>query len=264
MRTATDIKYVISISGEVVETPILYNDNDRNSINYKAFKKLLLNIKDYGIKISESDWHNPMFFDVPKSIISEFIRSYSSHFLNYTFQTTFLADFISNLSEKDSWDIVFIQGDGGSIPLDDIFNINVRKVQRNFILKRDEKVIQLSGNSSRLGSASATREGLSKREAKAIETEYKRLNDGKGINQNIFLRNCQNRKPLLMIYTVDLHNTNSDLMDKLDTFTDPIIGLGLGFPIINGLDKEKYIEYKVNLVEWKNLFDMYEDDENEE
>ena len=69
----------------------------------------------------------------------------------------------------------------------------------------------------------------------------------------------KNRHPLLALFFIEPTVDSKNPVD-LDTLPPILCALGLGFPSTG--EKEKTIEYEVNLVAWQNEYaDIYDDEE---
>jgi len=263
MRTAHNLKKIISLSGEVIETPKLFDDDSHNKANYKALEFFIKkNIKeDNKFEISENG--NPILKNINKENIIEFLDSYSSHFLCTHFQTGDLINFFKQYKGKEleKWDIVFAQGKGHKIQL---FGKTIRLVQRSFDYKESQKAIRISGASSRIGSANITREGISKKKADIIEKKYKE-DTGKGIKQEIFVRVDFPRNPLLIIYLVELLNKKNkkDLQKIINRFSTTLVGLAIAIPNLSNIET-KNIEYKINKPFYQAFFEEESDEYQED
>lgn len=273
MRAGQNYRKTVSLSETVVETPIIFRDIAKNEENYENFKIMLSDIKKEGIEITVSDFNNPIILNVSKKIIIEYLRKYNSHYLNIGFKTDDLCNFIEKYSGKEleKWDIAFMQGASDFAEIIDD-NRPIRMVMRSFSYNEDIKAIRVSGASSRLGSALATREGLSKLQYERIMDEFKANKENwengklKGINQELFVRKIQGRKPLLTIYLVELKPKKDNEEERIikDSFIKPIVGLSIMIPMLTANDQTKYIDYIINVTAWRQLFEGEIDDYLEE
>jgi hypothetical protein len=221
MKSAQNYRKTVSLSGTVVETPVIFIDPQKNSENYNALVEMLNRLAKRDINFQVSDFGNPIIKNVPKKEISSFIKQYNSHFFNTGFQTDDLSVFFNKYTGEDleKWDISFAQGDSDEVT-EIVEGQRIKQVIRVFTVNKAAQAIRISGARSRLGSALSTREGLSRKEYDRIIDDYKKnpanMQDGKlkGINQELFLKKAPGRKPLLTIYLVALNTNGSEELEK--------------------------------------------------
>ncbi len=247
MRTAKEFTRNISLSEEVVETPKIRNDIDVNSTNKKCVdllvKKINKNIEidrmsnKYGIKC------------VNKQHIIDFLDNYEVSNLNYQFNVDGIKNFIKDYkgNELDEWDIVFISGSSDKKVED--YGANINYVKRSFELENENNIIRISGKRNRLGSQTDTIFGLLQNDIEKIKDKI--INEKKPVlNQKDYFK-VINRKPLLMIYFIELINKDNKNVEKQEVIEKykeiPLVGIGIGIPKLeNG--ETKYARYKVNIV----------------
>lgn len=264
MRTASNMEVCISLSGEVIETPCIYNDITMNELNKEAVNSLkegLLN--NYKIEVLGK---SVGFRGVDKSYITELLKHFNVSVLNNCFDCDSIKEFIEGYTgnELDKWDIAFASGSAKKNFYVDTFEI--KKVERKYSLDNDNKIIKLSGNKKRLGSPSDGAYFLSEKEKEDIRREYEKDNEKEVFkpSQKNYFRYAK-RNPLLVIYYVDLRtdNVTAEELNNTNIFED-LIGLSIGIPNLSGSNLH-YARYKINkiqreLLEFGDLND-YGDDE---
>ncbi len=269
MRTAKDYTMTVSLNGKVVETPYLYMDKEVTANNLKLTETFLMQLKNDGYSLADNKdlaIKHPQILGVPKAYVIDFLSEFKSHYLNVDFRTSDLVGLINNYADDtvDYWDIVIANGDATP---KSFCGIDIRYVERRFAIKSESKAIQVSGKGSRLGSANFAKGGLSKEDAHKIEADEKELQKITGqvhaFSQELYFTSGIKRNPLLVIYPVELKpiskNANNadetDLKKKeiVEQLSKPVIGLGVGIPLISGKRNITY-QYKINLVMYQELF----------
>lgn len=263
MRTASNMEVCISLSGEVIETPCIYNDITMNELNKEAVNSLKEDLlKNYKI---ETLGKSVGFRGVDKSHVTELLRHFNVSVLNNCFDCGSIKEFIEGYTgnELDKWDIAFASG--SSLKSFYVDGFEVKKVARKYSLDNDNKIIKLSANKKRLGSPSDGEYFLSDEEIKEIRREYKNDNEKEvsTISQKTYFRYGK-RNPLLVIYYVDLRRDESTEDNKNTNIFEDIVGLSIGIPNLSG-SSSHYARYKINKIQKELLefgdFNDYGDDE---
>lgn len=256
MRSASEIVRVISVSGEGPETPQLLSEKRTIIANAKAAEEFILGLLDAGIMHKPSPWKNIIFNDVPKSHISNLLKRFMSHPMDFVFQRDFLANFLDRTEEHslDLWDVVIPNGGEKEESFAGIF---YRPQKRKVIVNENTRSILVSGKSRRVGSRGIEREGLSVDSVRDIDKDYKEKNIGKQTPDSEF-RNVRKR-PLLLLHLIAPYEGGS----RMDVGDGPLVALGLSFPKFDDSNVAKRIHYKINLVACRNMFDLESDDEPE-
>lgn len=267
MKTAQDYEMMISLDGRVVETPYLHNDPvvlKRNLDVTREFleklnRKYTLHQNDPGLAIK-----HPQYLDVEKADVLDFLGLFSSHGMNADFHI----DDIVQLIEKnmdgtlDTWDVTVAGGDGDPVTFP---GFSVSAIKRTFAVHDTPAYLQMSGKNSRLGSKNLAKGGLAKKKAQEME-ERERSNPNssgkKSFSQEVYFKSGIQRNPLLVIYPVELSvpdESDDRKMAAKKAAPPAIIGLSIGIPRIDGRESKKYT-YKVNIIKWRELFDVDDDD----
>lgn len=259
MRTASNLEVCISLSGEVIETPCIYNDITMNELNKEAvnyLKEYLL--KNYKI---ETLGKSVGFRGIDKYHVTELLRNFNVSVLNNCFDCESIKEFIERYTgdELDKWDIAFASGNSGESYYIDTFE--VKKIERKYSLDNDDKIIKLSGNKKRLGSPSDGAYFLSKEDIEEIRRKYKKDNEKEifTISQKTYFRYIK-RNPLLVIYYVDLKIDKSTEDVNKPNIDKDIVGLSIGIPNLSGSNSH-YARYKINKIQKELLeFGDFNDD----
>lgn len=264
MRHSQSITRVISVSNQLIETARIYSDSERISANYETSLRFLRKLVN-SEAVRQSDNKNPLWKNVPRDLVAEFLESFIGHPLNVSFQPRDLADFVrDSVDDKmDKWDVVIPQGEGMLQTLIDnevVINLEQRKLKR----EDEKKSLLVSEEKMRVGSRGVEREGLSKEQEGNAREEFE--NDPEYINRKSIPDHLYRKyrdRPLLMIHFLE----ETEVPIRKKTFVPDgavICALGLSFPRLNS--KSEMVTYRVNLVELRNLLEadvMSDDDEDE-
>ncbi len=251
MRATQIIERLISVSGQGLETPRLHQSQEYIRANALATEHLFSDLSAQGIRQQRSIFGNNIWKDVPLKLICTFLRRFENHPLNLTFQRDDLASFLESTDETklQSWDIVL---PNGGEPETVFAGINYHPQKRRIEIRGDSRSILVSGSKARVGSRGIEREGVSEELIRAKEEEY-RL-QGKSVPDWEYRR--LRSKPLLLVHLVKPVEDGVDY----DTEGIPLVAVGLSFPEFDDSDIARRVRYRVNLVEWRNMFQMEADD----
>jgi hypothetical protein len=257
MRTAKEIERIISLSGQGIETPRLRSDHDVLRANEAAADRFIRALEEQGIPRTVSHWNNSFWTGVPVSLIGDFLKSFTSHPLNGAFQADVLSTFLDSTDEPAllDWDVVL---PNGSEPASTFAGIEYRPQKRKVEPNDSLKCILVSGASARVGSRGIEREGIPPDQVERILADYQRREPDKTIPDSEYRRHRQ--RPLLLLHLVNPKHEGGDW----DTGGAKLVALGLSFPEFDDSKSARRVRYRVNLIEWRSLFDMEADDEPEQ
>ena len=262
VKQGKTVKRKVNLSGEVVETPRLYNSKDKNLKNWAIISKFIeilnnnenLNFEEYMNK--DKDASHKMFRNVDKETILSLVEDFEPHPSSVFFKSSDIKAFVDKVgSSLAKWDVVFISGSGTRKALYEDFEVNAS--QRKYTV-REEETLQISGTNNRLGSSNVTKFGLTEKQIKTArkrwdETKVKSDGSKMGVSDKTYLRYVDERNPLLAVYLVELTQPKDEKGSKHKLESDFTIGLGIGFPLIDGSYDNHTITYKLN----KRAFDDY-------
>jgi hypothetical protein len=254
MRSARTIERVISVSGQGIETSRLNQSLDIIRANAVAAETLFMELSAQGIVQTESPYRNTMWSGVPKKVVSRFLGRFESHPLNLTYQREYLAQFLGTTNEPtlQNWDIVLPNGGESEV---EFAGIKYKPQKRNVEVKRETRSILVSGTKARVGSRGIEKEGIPGAEVSRIEEEYRAK--GQSVPDKAF--RAVRSRPLLLIHIVKPFESGRNY----DTADLPLIAVGLSFPNFDDRDAARRIRYRINLVEWRNMFQAEIDDDME-
>jgi hypothetical protein len=263
MRTAREMERIISVSGEGLETPQLRRDEDTILANALAVEEFIKRLTNAGIQQEESEWGSTIWRNVPKSHISFMLKRFVSHPLDFVFQQDFLAKFLEDTNEPclETWDVAL---PNGSEDETEFAGIQYKPQKRKVTINAATRSILVSGSSRRVGSRGVEREGRSVNEVREIEKEYRDENGRKSISDKEY--RLGRKRPLLLLHLTSpyIKETNPTIKEiYLDTYGKPLVALGLSFPKFDDSQVAKRVRYKINLVDFRNIFDIEADDEPE-
>ncbi len=257
MRTANNAERIISLSETFLETTKLYNDEFKNKKNREIVNNLILDISDTAGCSFEESGKKRGYKNVPKELILDFLSNFNASYANFPFDTETIKNFINNYGgyELNKWDVVFINGESNKT-----FEIGnsqkVNCVERSFIFKHNDDLIQISGKRNRLGAAEDSKFGLTEFDIDKIKEKFYSIpeNKNKSMSQKVFFEYVRN--PLLMIYPIQLGKvleTDDQVKAKERlNVSNTLIGISVGFPILAN-SETKYAKYKINLIELKKI-----------
>jgi hypothetical protein len=254
MRSAKTIERVISVSGQGIETTRLHQSVDVIRANAVITEALFRELATRGIYHAESPYRNTMWQNVPKEVVSRFLGGFESHPLNLTYQREYLAQFLGDTDEAtlQHWDIVLPNG-GES---ENIFaEIKYKPQKRNIEVRRETKSILVSGTKARVGSRGIEKEGIANEVIRQIDERYRIENRSVPDWEYRAVRH----RPLLLIHIVKPFENDQ----VYDTAGIPLVAVGLSFPKFDDSDVAHRVRYRINLVEWRNMFQAEVDDDTE-
>ncbi len=254
MRSARTVERVISVSGQGIETPRLHQSQDIISANASSAERLFNELTTRRILPNLSPNGNNIWRNISKEVICRFLRQFESHPLNLTFQREDIAQFLENTDESklQNWDIVLPNGG----ELEEIFaGIAYRPQRRKIEVRGDSKSILVSGAKARVGSRGIEKEGVEAGVVREIEKRY--------LLQNKTVPDWEYRQvrsqPLMLVHIVRPFEGDK----PYNTGNVPLIAVGLSFPVFDDSNLARRVRYRINLIEWRNMFQAELDDEME-
>ena len=264
MRTASSLKISVTLSGEVIETPDIFADIDKNISNRKAVERLIRDIKDNErqdfIKNKKNKTNNGddrstcVYKNVKLDKIMNLLSDIEVPISNSLFNTESIRNFLHGYkgNELKEWDVAFVSG--RSDRNYSFENVNINLIQRSFAFKNSNKILRMGGAQNRIGGPEHGKLGLS----------VEQINKYNCTSQKQWFKQIE-RNPLLIIYMVDpydskLDKEKSEQIKKIyEDRKEPLIGFSIGIPQLG--DKEsKYINYTTNKIhQLLNMDDSYDE-----
>lgn len=256
MRTASNMEICVSLSGQVIETPCIYNDYEFNRMNMEVIKSLVNILISNGYSLQNVNKSSGKiaygFKNIEKFFIKQLLNEFRVSVLNNAFNGESINEFIENYSgsELDKWDIVFASG--SSEKKYKVLDKEIPMITRKYKLDNNDKIIKLSGKKKRLGSPNDGAYCLTEEQIDEIKKQYEINNEKKSktLSQRHYFEYCKSRNPLLIIYFVELGdydgNSNQEDADKTLVKED-IVGLSIGIPQLKKVSS-CFAKYKINKV----------------
>lgn len=262
MRNAAPIPLIISLSGEFIETPKLYNSYSKNSSNYEVIMDFVEKMKQTkSFEKNENSSTSFGYTHIPKNDILDLLEKFDVAKANVKYSRESIIKFISNYAgpELNEWDMVFLNGSSKevneTVRFDDEHTI--KWMVRKYEPRNNDMLIQISGKRNRLGTATDASFGLTKLEVENLKKKFIEENHGQdGVmgEKWYFSSHIKGRRPLIMVYFVGLSSSNYDSKLDMNLKTIPLVGLSIGIPTLTD-QKTKYVTYMLNVVEQQNYMD---------
>lgn len=257
MRMANSIVRRISLDAKGIETARLRSSRDVIRSNSEVAVRFVQGLVSKSGQPSTSPNGSKLWQDIPKEKIAGLLAEFETHPLNYDFQADQLAEFLRRTQQPRllAWDVAI---PNGSLPPETFGEVEVTPVARRLLERKENGSILVSGASSRVGSRGVEKEGLP---ADVVDS-IRAANQGKNISDQEY-RDVRT-KPLLLIYLLrgfTRDKANEGPKVPFNAGGPLIVALGLSFPRFDDSDIAGLVEYKVNLVQWRTMFDRETDDD---
>lgn len=264
MREAIDLPFPVTMSGNLLETPRLKASKNILDSNEIAFKNFVNSLNSIGDRFFDEERTKGHYYwkNVPGDNVAQLLLEFETNPWHLSFNGRALAEFIESHYWCNGWDVVLIKT-GSGIPFNEPLQcgdemLEIEGTEKRKILA-DKKMISVSGTKLRVGAGGCTRIGLSKDEIQDAEKAYRSIpgnENKKNIPDKAYL--IANRNPILMLHIIQADYSKSENKD-LPEF---LFALGVGFPKTNG--STETANYKVNKIELRNWVDVYDNYDDEE
>jgi len=256
MRTARTIEREISLSERLLETAMLRSDAVSVKNNTRAVEEFLRQIIQAGAETKQSQYDNYIWHGVSKAMVAALVRRFYFFPLSFEFNNDSLPDFIENTDEAmlETWDVV-LPTVRGAEEEKTFADLPLRLQRRAVLLTEGGRCILVSGHKARVGSRGIEREGLRPEVVERIKGVYKEQN--KAVPDKAY-REVRER-PLLLLHMISPYVGDT----PLDTGGSLLAALAMSFPRFDDRSSRRRIHYRVNVVEWRNLFEAEQDDDQE-
>lgn len=265
MKTATEIIRVISVRGDLIETPKILNDISRLVDNYKHVTKFIDKVENYLNKDKDIyDGNHMLWVNVPVGEIAELIRSFSADPFSSTFQPEFLADYIENDEELSLWDVAVPEGsEKGWSGVESVSNSDFKPEKRYVDIDPKNRCVRINGAKQKVASGICTKYGLKIKEIEDLVRANEQMDNENKMSNKDFL--IHGRKPLLLLHFMSIHcdakKNNEEkhpinkaaiesLQEQLHKRNTCLVALGVAIPHDksgNGTEKVRYVINKVKL-----------------
>ena len=283
MRNSTDEYEFSSYYGGIVETPYLCYNAAAHINNYNEVVKLVNDSISAGISFERQTPSigkgRYILQDVPKTRIIEFIRKLKISRFSSDFDVTQIAEFLRNSSDPliEKFDVAFMDGNLIDGKISEIAGRTIYQVKRTrCIIDRDTDRLSL-GRRGKLGGPNDGLAGIADyngRKAEDIVAEaktafirtYELTRQEKFTKDNFssetWFRFVKDRKPLLIIYLIDVNGDEDERQKKqFDELKEklgkvPVVGFALGLPRNDEAAALSATRYRAN-----KIYNWFERDE---
>jgi hypothetical protein len=254
MRTGKTVTRGINLEGRLVETSILLKKTNHVQQNFAGLEEIVHNVDQFGVRDIQSAeffWRN-----VPSKYVMQFVDGFQNHPASQLTDNIPLKEYISWLDSngKSSWDVVLVSlKEPNSNLLIRVGNFDMVLQKRSVTEYPEKDGNGITFSKRRVASRGLEKTGLSENEIKFIGEEYLTKN----IPDHAYRRIRKN--PLLMLHLLDCQ------IDEKSLFESGIVAYGISFPGASGTHKpEKLIEYVVNTTWWRNEYQEFLEEFEEE
>lgn len=264
MRSGQTVTRSISLEGKLVESAVLYNEQDRLDRNMQTLQRLVSSIEESSIP--EKLGGNWLWHDVDSSEIVDFVYAFEVHPASLVTQREPLAKYIQWLKNNqgiDRWDVAIVSVGNAKSSREKGSTVTMGSRQitsqiRTVSVTPDGKGWEISGQKRRVASKGAEKTGLEEDVVTAAEAKYRdNAEPGKGKNIPDWVYREARTVPLLMLHVLDCRKSKDELPLKTG-----VPAYGISFPGKRGPHRDMLVEYVVNTTWWKNYYgDDMEDEE---
>lgn len=262
MRNAFNREEYISFWGGIFETPYASLNIQNNFKNIRTVKDLVKAIcKNGGNFSNKRNSATLVAENVPCKYITQLLSDISVSIANMKFDTNTILSFIdeANNDKLNLWD-VSIQSGEGNLNYDYGEGVNIQCSKRTYFINNQGNQIHFTGRGT-LGGNTDGQFGLTEQQVEEAKRLYSSSvsSPKKSYPNHVWFSTIENRKPLLIIYSITYDHTITSKDKKLESYRDelgenPIIGFAIGIPAdkANSLRSKKY---KVNTVYMQQLLE---------
>ena len=263
MRTAGDIPFPITVSGQILETPRLKASPEILEDNERIFKAFVRDLPKNGERVEGEERAQGYLFwqHVPGPVIARLLDNFETNPWHLSYNGHALSEFVAAKEWKGDWDVVLVnRGDGAAYPGglacgSEILPMDSTEKRK---ILADQRMLSVSGTKVRVGRGGWTRIGLSKAQIAAVQNEFRKENSKKHVPDRAYL--IEDRPPILMLHVLQAEYEGTPRPD-LPAF---LFALGVGFP--RAEYETTTAKYKVNLVElrkWADIPDEFDEEEQD-
>jgi len=257
MRSAETIVRQISLDTQGIETARLRSSTKAIEANATVTDAFLRGLESNGIANEKSEWGNPIWRNVPKTLIADLLTDFQTHPMNFLFQGEQLGSFLRRTNEPrlENWDVVLPTGSAQTEVT--IGGLRIHPSIRRLVVRTEANSVLVSGSRARVGSRGVEREGLT-REAYDLVMAGR---SGSNVSDVEFRR--VRIRPLLLIHALKGYTRGSTDDKQVDFMPEgpTLIALGLSFPHFDDREVAGRVEYMVNPVAYRDLVGNEEEDD---
>lgn len=254
MRSGTTVLRGVNLVGRLVETSILLKNKTSIQQNFTCMEDMVNNADQFGTRDetkAEYFWKN-----VPAKYVLQFIDGFQNHPASQLTDNHPIKEFIKWLESTglQLWDVVLVSLKDSQANLKvRVGNFDVMTQKRKVTEYPDKGGNGIALNKRRVASRGLEKTGLSEYEIKNVEKDY----ESKNIPDHAY-RSIR-KYPLLMLHMLDCQ------IEEEPLFNNGISAYGISFPGSAGSKRpEKLVEYVVNTIWWKNEYQEFLEELEEE
>jgi hypothetical protein len=289
MKATKEIVRVVSVWGEMIETPKIPINETTLIKNYELVSLFISKIKEYkNNDIEIHDGNHQLWVNVPGTEVADLIRAFSADPLSSIFQPDSLADFIEQAEGLQYWDIAVPEGsasvkEGTWQGIQSVFKSDFKPQLRYIDIDGQKRCLRINGTKQRVGSKPCTMYGLERKKVDEIklnvEERKKEDEDSNGISDKDFL--IPGRKPLLLLHFISMHcksdNPKIDkvkqdennkvvqsIQDNLFKKNACLVAIGLGIPHDKNGSRTEKVRYIINKIKQQQLQEEIEEQDYDE
>lgn len=290
MRNSKDEQLVKSYFGNIIETPYLVYNPVLQKKNYQKIVSFIETLVYEGLTFDRQQVSHGkgryMIQGVPKSRIANLITDLDISKYNGHFKPSQISDFITTCDDSclELFDITVIEGTKSDKKIE-IASKEITTIFRGGCTASVEENRLNIGRRGKLGgpgdgitgivdTADMTAEEIMEAAKARFRTDYKKekkkdFSEASTYPGLTWFRYVKNRRPLLIIYFVDIEGQENqhNVFEKLDTEMEglPSVGLAIGFPENENASAFEYTTYRANKAyNWFELNDILAESEEEE
>jgi hypothetical protein len=249
MRSARSVVREVSLNMASVETTVIPDAPDVAKANFALAEAFVEEVISASGPPDKSEPHFSTWDGVPKALIADFLRRFETHPFNYRFQSDEIAAFLAStgIVSLTDWTVAIPNGSANVV---DFGGVDVRPAKRTSEYHRETRSVRISGKSARVASRGDERAGVPKDVVAAIGARYA---DG---NVPDLEYRQQRKRPLLLVHAIQPQLKSKGGVPPSNSLHDKLVAaLTLSFPRFDDTKVGSKVEYKVNLVEWRSIWD---------
>lgn len=281
------------LNGQVVETPLLYSELDKNQTNSAVIENWIRQNSEYIVRDRSILGRNkPTLKNVPKQIILNLLELLEFPYVSLIGKDSAFVQEIRRRTNRilNVWDVAIASNDQPEDETDQLINFggfDIFPIQRSFDLSKDGNFIRISKSKKRLGNIGdallgmdkATRNAVVRSVKQALENNKSKAGKKRGATQSNYFNTNIRRNPLLVIYPIQLKvpdasgSAEQHLGKELNNSGQRLVcGISIGIPDTQDEEPMDY-EYVINQVAYReilegtsnqsNWHESYDEDDNE-
>lgn len=211
------LEYWISYGGELVDTSKISTSNEINSQNCSVCLDFISDLYHNGYELKPIK-NRYIMVDIPKNFIADLLKKIQIHPKNTKFNIQCLVDYIQQSQLFPNWDVVVATGE--STKKWKVCNYELNIPLRTSEHRDEEDFIRVAGQRNRLIDPGILNSGLSDLQMSELFT----LCGGRQPRTVTDYLALQTRKPLLVLYPVDLQENGQSIDENI------YMGFALAFP----------------------------------